>query len=415
MLFQRNPRASFTLIELLIVIAVVAILSVVVVLVLNPAELLKQARDSNRLADMQTLNKALILYQGDRGGSLGAASTTYLSLVDPAATSTAGTNCAGVGLSAPSGWNYHCAASSTVRKLDGTGWIPLNFSAITFSPPFGALPIDPTNTSSSGLYYMYIPGATTYALTATLNSSKYLAAKASGDGGVDPARLESGSNLALVAQGEGLVGWWKFDEGSSTTAIDSSGFGNTGTWAGAGQHSTTSAKAGPTGAQFLGSTDYLSMGTPASLDLGTLTVVGWVRRSQLTDWERIAGKYYYSGANTGSWAIDGGQGYLRCYGNHGGTWQSAEASAGTLNQTGRWYFIGCVFESTGLSNYIDGVLQYRQNASGTIASSSYPVLFGATSDGVSTQNYFSGVLDEMRIYNRALTGAEILAIYNAQR
>jgi type IV pilus assembly protein PilA len=44
------PKAGFTLIELLIVIGVLAILATVVVLVLNPTEMFKQARDSQRLS-----------------------------------------------------------------------------------------------------------------------------------------------------------------------------------------------------------------------------------------------------------------------------------------------------------------------------------------------------------------------------
>ena len=48
-------RKGFTLIELLIVIAVIAILAVIVVLTLNPAELLRQSRDADRLSDMATL------------------------------------------------------------------------------------------------------------------------------------------------------------------------------------------------------------------------------------------------------------------------------------------------------------------------------------------------------------------------
>ena len=51
---RKSSRSAFTLIELLVVIAILAILAVVVVLVLNPAELLKQSRDANRLSDMQT-------------------------------------------------------------------------------------------------------------------------------------------------------------------------------------------------------------------------------------------------------------------------------------------------------------------------------------------------------------------------
>lgn len=58
-------RKSFTLIELLVVLALVAILSVVVVVTLNPAELLKQARDSNRLSDLATINTSLNLFSAD--------------------------------------------------------------------------------------------------------------------------------------------------------------------------------------------------------------------------------------------------------------------------------------------------------------------------------------------------------------
>ena len=62
---QNKAVKGFTLIELLIVIAIVAILSVVVILTLNPAELLKQTRDSNRISDLSTLKSALSLYLAD--------------------------------------------------------------------------------------------------------------------------------------------------------------------------------------------------------------------------------------------------------------------------------------------------------------------------------------------------------------
>ncbi|MCX6788427.1 MAG: type II secretion system protein, partial [Candidatus Jorgensenbacteria bacterium] len=58
-------KLGFTLVELLIVIAILAILAVAVVLVLNPAQLLKQGRDSTRLSDMAALNSALALFNTD--------------------------------------------------------------------------------------------------------------------------------------------------------------------------------------------------------------------------------------------------------------------------------------------------------------------------------------------------------------
>src|ERR1700691_308696 len=90
-------KKGFTLIEILVVIAIIAILAAVVVLTLNPAELLRQSRDANRVSDMATLTSALSLYNTDQSGastfSMGSTTTAYPSTSDPAATSTAGTNC----------------------------------------------------------------------------------------------------------------------------------------------------------------------------------------------------------------------------------------------------------------------------------------------------------------------------------
>lgn len=181
---------SFTLIELLIVIAIVAILSVVVVLALNPAELLKQARDSSRLSDMDTLNRALSLFVVDSpGGSLGNTALTYLSLSDPAATSTAGTDCSGLGF--PAGY-FHCAASSTLKKIDGTGWIPVNIASISSGSPLSQLPVDPTNTSSTHLFYSYFPGSGAFKVVSVPESSEYVSQAAQ-----NPQSFQSGNNLAL--------------------------------------------------------------------------------------------------------------------------------------------------------------------------------------------------------------------------
>ena len=97
-----NRRRAFTLIELLVVIAIIAVLAVVVVLVLNPPELLRQSRDSNRLSDMSLLNSAVSIYSSDQGTAssftLGSSSVIYVSIPDPAATTTAGDRCQGLSL-----------------------------------------------------------------------------------------------------------------------------------------------------------------------------------------------------------------------------------------------------------------------------------------------------------------------------
>jgi len=66
----RNMKKGFTLLELLIVIAILAVLSSAIVLVLNPAQLLAQARDSQRLSDLSSLHSAIALYLSFTFGQL---------------------------------------------------------------------------------------------------------------------------------------------------------------------------------------------------------------------------------------------------------------------------------------------------------------------------------------------------------
>ncbi len=57
-----QPTKGFTLIELLVVIAILAVLMSVVVITINPAEMLKKSRDSRRVSDLDALRTALNLY-----------------------------------------------------------------------------------------------------------------------------------------------------------------------------------------------------------------------------------------------------------------------------------------------------------------------------------------------------------------
>ena len=169
---KRNQ--AFTLIELLVVIAIIAILAVVVILTLNPAEIMRDAQDSNRLSDLTTFQSAMNVYTADSaigGGSpnLGTPGTIYLSIPDPTATSSAGTNCSSLGFPST---GYHCAGPSYYRDTNGTGWIPVNFSSLS-SSPLGQLPVDPVNTSSSNDYYTYTTNGTQWAMSAVPASVKY--------------------------------------------------------------------------------------------------------------------------------------------------------------------------------------------------------------------------------------------------
>ena len=78
-----RSQKSFTLIELLIVIGILAVLVAAIVVVLNPAQLLAQARDGKRQQDLSALNQALNTITAlDQSVSFGTSSIVYTSLPD---------------------------------------------------------------------------------------------------------------------------------------------------------------------------------------------------------------------------------------------------------------------------------------------------------------------------------------------
>jgi prepilin-type N-terminal cleavage/methylation domain-containing protein len=211
MISKKRHLESFTLIELLVVIAVVAVLSVVVILTLNPSELIKQARDSNRLADLSTINTALGLFSADVvGGFMGTSSVVYISV--PSATST----CADLSLPGlPSGYSYNCVTSQNLRNIDGTGWIPVNFQRISSNSPVSQLPVDPVNSVSSLKIYAYIPNLNSkYKLSTAIESQKF-SSRASEDTGTISSRYEIGEDTQLY--GPELITNGTFDSDTSWT------------------------------------------------------------------------------------------------------------------------------------------------------------------------------------------------------
>lgn len=149
-----NHKKGFTLIELLIVIGILGILAAAVVIVLNPGELLAQARDSTRIADLDTVRGAVSLYLSD--------------VTSPTLTagplSTASSTC---------GFGAGACTVDTDRTTDGTGWVAVNLSAISTGSPIATLPIDPTNSATYQYAYKGDNTNKTFELDARLESQKY--------------------------------------------------------------------------------------------------------------------------------------------------------------------------------------------------------------------------------------------------
>ena len=134
-----KQNKSFTLIELLIVIGILAVLATTVLLVINPAQMVKQSRDANRITEINQINKALLLFQSFGGSStnMGTHGTVYVSVPSDQA------DCSDLSLPAlGGGYVYACKPSTTYRNIDGTGWIPTPISLV---PGLFLLPWNQTN------------------------------------------------------------------------------------------------------------------------------------------------------------------------------------------------------------------------------------------------------------------------------
>ncbi|MEK7553260.1 MAG: type II secretion system protein, partial [Patescibacteria group bacterium] len=146
---SKNIKKGFTLLELLIVIAILSILGAIVIFLLNPVETLKKARDSQRISDLSTIKTALGIYLTSTSSPKLDGGTNTLCIggsgVDTiwysAPNDTQAITDTSVGGSASSTQ----ATAANGGLVDGTGWIKVNLSSLIGGSPISSFPIDPTN------------------------------------------------------------------------------------------------------------------------------------------------------------------------------------------------------------------------------------------------------------------------------
>ena len=229
---------------------------------------------------------------------------------------------------------------------------------------------------------------------------------------------KNGSTLGQDISAQGLVGWWKLDEGTGTAAGDSSGNGNTGTLAASPSTPTwtTSSKIGQ-GLSFDGSNDYVTMGNPSSLQLsGAISITAWVYLDAVAAQNgRIISKFV-TGAKSYELSSDDnpGVGLLSMLVSGDGT-ATVEASESTTLPLKSWQFVtGVYVPSTSITVYRNGV-QVGQNTTSIPASLANPATNFQIGDRTTTNYPWLGKIDDVRIYNRALSGDEIKRLYNLGR
>ena len=228
--------------------------------------------------------------------------------------------------------------------------------------------------------------------------------------------VNSDGAVTLIKGGKGLVGYYKLDEASGTTAIDWSGFENNGTITGA----TVNQIGQVDKAYTLATTDYVTVSDPAdgSLDFGTgdFTLMAWFKTSDTTSEQNIITKGGTSNAVAGYRLSvnDLGSGGDIWVGLSDGTTLSS-CALGSGYTDGLWHQVAMVTtrSSNVITVYIDGDLLDTCSTTSTAGSSSSANNF--TISYTDSTEDFVGSLDDVRVFNRALSSSEVNEIYEETR
>ncbi len=219
---------------------------------------------------------------------------------------------------------------------------------------------------------------------------------------------------------EGLIGWWPGDGGANDIAST-----NNGTLGGG----ATADAAGVVGQAFHfdGTYGYVAIPDAPALHPTNLTIEAWVRCDLLdtpSDNSYPGQQYviFHQNAQTVNFeGFDLAKDRRPQYVGTNDTWSFEMTSVSgenvylestTFVQTNVWYHIAGVRGSNYIQLYVNGKLEAQTSVDFPVGYGNYPLYFGSTGQSY-YDHKFGGAIDEVALYNRALSAGEIAAIYAA--
>jgi len=239
-----------------------------------------------------------------------------------------------------------------------------------------------------------------------------------GSGGAGTGGAPTGGVPGTVALANGLIGYWKFDEADTTGgAIDSSGLNNNGTYSNPAPTRSTAvppALAGKSTAclTFNGTNNQVIL--PAVPAYGTWTAATsysisvWVSIAAFKSWVGVVANESATIHYCGLYVSD-----VNSFSYDANDTTGGSVAASTLENV--WHHVVIVQDASNNSQrlYLDGVASANSRQAQD-CSNTPPVAFRfGSADGLG--GYFSGSLDDIRFYNRALSQAEITALASGQQ
>ena len=210
----------------------------------------------------------------------------------------------------------------------------------------------------------------------------------------------------------GVLAHWKLDEGSGTSALDSSGNGNT-----ASLMNGAAWGSGRAGSGLLldGVNDYASVPHAAALDAFPLSVSVWFKTSTHSGLRGVVNKYAAASANGYQIFFNSGRlcaWYFKDASDYVYDGGGCGLKAGAYNDD-RWHQALLVVDAAGGKLYVDAALKASRSWTGTAGATAttQDVHLGDYPGVAAASAYLPGAIDEVRIYNRALSAAEAVQLY----
>jgi len=224
--------------------------------------------------------------------------------------------------------------------------------------------------------------------------------------GLVPAQTTSAATLAAISNGDGLVAYWNLDEGSGTTAADLTGNNSNLTLNATYQSFAVEVPTLDFGS--VSSVNYEgnssaggSLGTTVK-NLQTITVALWVNPDTIPG----SGIARYISLGNEKAVLRSQNAKLNFYMKIGGALKGI--SVANVLQAGQYQHIAGTYDGSTLRVYRNGSEVGSLAATGTVDTSGSQVFTSSGSES------FDGRLDDIRIYNRALSASEITTLYNGE-
>jgi cytoskeletal protein RodZ len=332
---------------------------------------------AGRIDEVRVYNRALSQaeIQGDMNRPIGGASTTTSSTtVSTSSTSSTSTTSSTSSTAPPSSTTMTTSSTSTTSTTPSTTSTSTSTTATTSSTSTTAT----TSTSSSTAP----PPSTTVTTSSTTTSSAV-------------------TSTTLPA---GLVAAYGFDEPAGMTITDASGNGNGGV-----MQNATRTTAGRYGGAitFGGASSWVTVNDAASLDLTTgVTVEAWVNPTSVTGWRDVVAKETANGVAYWLYAA-AGSGRPTTGAFVAGAERELLGPSGVALNT--WTHLAGTYDGAMQRLYVNAVQVATRVQTGGVSVSASPLRIGGNSIW---GEVFAGRIDEVRIYNRALSQEEIQADMN---